>query len=57
MGLSRRCRKPDEDHDAIAAGVEKDVDVKIGLPVIEWPDVTGSPEQSKHDTISRLNFI
>jgi hypothetical protein len=35
MALSRRCREADEDHDAIAARVEGDVDVEIGLPVIE----------------------
>jgi hypothetical protein len=41
MGLSRRCREPDENPDAITAGVGGDVDVEIGLPVVNGPNVAG----------------
>jgi hypothetical protein len=34
MGLSRRCREPDENHDAITAGVGGDVDVEIGFQLL-----------------------
>ena len=41
MGLSRRCRKPDEDDDAITTGVRGDIDVEIRLPVVDGPNVAG----------------
>ncbi len=36
---SRRRGQPDENHDAIATGVAAQVDIKIGLPIIERPNV------------------
>ncbi len=41
VGATRRWRQPDEDDDAITAGVGRDVDVEIGLPVVNGPNVTG----------------
>ena len=36
------CGQADENYDAIAAGVPTDcVDVKIGFPVVNGPNVTG----------------
>ena len=36
---SRRRGQPDENHDAIATGVAAEIGVKIGLPIVERPDV------------------
>jgi hypothetical protein len=37
---TRRCSKADENYDAIAAGIRRNVDVEIWLPVVEGPNVT-----------------
>ncbi len=35
----RRCGQTDENHDAITTGIAAEVDIKIGLPIIERPNV------------------
>jgi hypothetical protein len=39
MGLNRWGRKSDENYDAITTGVGGDVDVEIGFPVVNGPNV------------------
>ena len=41
MARTRRWRQPDEDYDAITAWVGGEVDIKIGLPVVNGPNVAG----------------
>jgi len=41
MGRTRRWRESDENYDAITTRVGRDVDVEIGLPVVNGPNVAG----------------
>jgi hypothetical protein len=60
MGLNRWGRKSDENYDAITAGVGGDVDVEIGLPVVNGPNVAGLIGNSIDSGVSpveRLNYF
>jgi len=41
MGRTRRWRESDENYDAITTRVGGDIDVEIGFPVVNGPDVAG----------------